>query len=160
MCEEKNMELVFQENLEDMVYNFGTESQEGAKAALRDCQDLFGCVSISHQTQIAEAFEMEHKIIKTIMRFIPSIKESVAEYEVVCCSGSRCAGNGSLEVLKAVKDTLDIDFNETTEDGKIRLSTQNCFKKCNLGPNIMVNGKFHHQMDRKKAKLLIEEIKK
>lgn len=42
----------------------------------------------------------------------------------------------------------EIDFKETTEDGKIRLLNQNCFKKCNLGPNVKVNGKFCHRMDR------------
>jgi len=38
-----------------------------------------------------------------------------------------------LEVLKTVKDTLNIDFDGTTKDKRIRLITQNCFKKYNLG---------------------------
>lgn len=58
-----------------------------------------------------------------------------------------------------MKDTLDIDFDETTEDGKIRLTTQNCFKKCNLGPNIMVNSRFYHKMNKVKAKELMKNIK-
>lgn len=47
---------------------------------------------------------------------------------------------------------LAMDFNETSADGKIRLRTQNCFKKCKDGPNIMINGKFYHHMDTEKTK--------
>lgn len=159
MIEEKNREFVFQESLSDLVDSFGTGSQEGAKAGLRRCQEIFDCVSVSHQRQIAESFQLDAKIIKTMIRFIPSIRESVVEYEVVCCSGARCAKNGSLEVLKAVRDVLGVDFDETTKDGRIRLTTQNCFKKCNLGPNIMINGKFYHGMDKAKMRKLMENIR-
>ena len=159
MCEgEKNRELYFAEELEYIVDRYGKKSQEGAKDALRFCQETFDYVSKAHQSQIAEAFELEDKIIKTLIKFTPSIKESIVEYEVVVCTGPRCAKNGSVEVIKAVKNTLGIDFNEITKDGRIKLSTQNCFKKCGMGPNIMINGKFHHKMTKEKAAELMKEI--
>lgn len=86
---------------------FGKGSQEGAKVSIRSCQDLFGCVSISNQKQIADAFDIDEKYIKTIIKFIPSIKQSKVEYEIVYCSGPRCAKNGSMEVLKTVKKNWD-----------------------------------------------------
>ena len=95
-----------------------------------------------------------------MIKFMPSIRESVVEYEIICCTGPRCAKNGSVEVLRTIKNTLGIDFGETTKDGRIRLTTQNCFKKCNLGPNIMVNGKFYHKMDKIKSEELMKKIKK
>lgn len=158
--EENNQELIFKNILDDLLDRFGAGSQEGVKEALRQCQDLYGCVSKSHQSQIGKSFELEAKLVRTIMRFMPSIKESRVEYEIVCCSGRRCQQNGSLEVLQTVKKTLGIDFGERTEDGKLRLSTQNCFKKCGQGPNIMVNGEFHHKMNREKAEKLMKDILK
>ncbi len=159
MSEMKDNELNFQEIMDVLLDNYGIGSQDGVKASLIECQKIFDCVSINHQEQIANSFKLDKKVISTIIKFMPSIKESIVEYEVVCCSGSRCAKNGSLEVLKAIKETLGVDFNETTKDGKIRLSTQNCFKKCNLGPNIMVNGKFYHKMDKVKVIELMKNIK-
>lgn len=159
MSEMKNNELNFQEIMDVLLDNYGIGSQDGVKASLIECQKIFDCVSINHQEQIANSFKLDKKVISTIIKFMPSIKESIVEYEVVCCSGSRCAKNGSLEVLKAIKETLGVDFNETTKDGKIRLSTQNCFKKCILGPNIMVNGKFYHKMDKVKVIELMKNIK-
>lgn len=158
MLEERNEELIFRDRLEEIVESFGEGNQEGAKMAIKECQEDFGFVSISHQKQIAEAFGLDEKIIKTVIKFMPSIKESKVEYEVICCTGPRCAKNGSVEVLKEVKNILGIDFNETTEDGRIQLRGQNCFKKCKFGPNIMINGKFHHQMDRKKVQEVLGKM--
>lgn len=45
------------------------------------------------------------------------------------------------------------------QDRIIRLTTQNCFKKCNLGPNTMANDKFHNKMNKVKLKELIESIR-
>lgn len=159
MLEERNEELIFKEGLEETVNSFGKASQEGAKVSIRNCQDYFGYVSISHQRQIADAFELDEKIIKTIIKFMPSIKESKVEYEIVCCTGPRCAKNGSMEVLKTVKSILGMDFNETSKDGRIRLRAQNCFKKCKDGPNIMINGKFYHHMDVEKTRQILDQIK-
>lgn len=158
MMEANDNELIFQESLETLVDNYGSGSQEGIKAGLIECQNLFECVNVNHQKEIAESFQVDTKLIKTMIKFMPSIKESIVEYEVVCCSGSRCAGNGSMEVIKVVKDTLGIGINDTTEDGKIRLTTRNCFKKCGLGPNIKVNDEFHHKMDKTKSANLMKDI--
>ena len=159
MLEERSAELIFKEGLEEIVNSFGKRSQEGAKVSIRNCQDYFGYVSISHQRQIADAFGLDEKIIKTIIKFMPSIKESKVEYEIICCTGPRCAKNGSMEVLKTVKSTLGMDFNETSKDGRIRLRAQNCFKKCKDGPNIMINGKFYHHMDVEKTRQILDQIK-
>lgn len=160
MSEIENKEILFREIVDVLVDNYGVGSQEGIKACLKECQKAFDCVSINHQRQIAESFQVDKKIISTMIKFMPAIKEAIVEHEVICCSGSRCAKNGSIEVLKAVKETLGLDFNETSKDGKIRLLTQNCFKKCNLGPNIMVNGTYHHKMDKSKSIELMKNIKK
>ena len=158
MKDEKNLEIEFKEYLNDLKDSFGKGSQEGVKIAIRECQEVFGLVSKGHQNDIAKAFELDENMISAIIKFMPSIKESNIEYDIVCCTGSRCGKNGSYEVLETVKSILGLDFNETSKDGKIRLKNQNCFKKCKLGPNIMINGKFYHQMNKEKTKKLLKEI--
>lgn len=159
MNELENKELSFQETIKSICDSYGDGSQEGVKASLKECQKIFDCVSVAHQHQIADLFRVDHKVVATLMKFMKNLKESIVEYEIICCTGARCAKNGSVEVIRAVKETLGIDFNEATSDGRIRLSTQNCFKQCHLGPNVMVNGVFHHRMDRTKAIALIKSIK-
>ncbi|MDO4766515.1 MAG: NAD(P)H-dependent oxidoreductase subunit E [Eubacteriales bacterium] len=148
-------ELRFREELEILVDSFGTENQDGVKEALRTCQEWFGCIAKSHQAQIADAFAVPLNTIKIFMKLNKSLKESIVEYDIICCTGGRCSKNGSLAVLTAISKELGISHNEITPDGKIHFRTQNCFKQCNLGPNVMVNGKFYHAMDAKRAQALI-----
>lgn len=154
-----SLEPDFKETLKEIVLDYGIGNQDGIRLALKICQENFSCVSPSHQNLIAEAFQIKPTTIKTFMKLNKSLKESLVEHEVVCCTGQRCASNGSLAILKAVTDELGIGYNEITEDGRIRLRTQNCFKKCKLGPNIMVNGIFHHHMDVESAKKLMQKLK-
>lgn len=158
MIEERNTELTLKEILEEAVDRFGKGSQEGAKDAIKSCQEEFGCVSQDHQSQIAEAFELKENIIKAIIKFMPSIKESKVKYEIVCCTGPRCANNGSMEVIKTVQKMLGIRFDQTTSDGNICLRSQNCFRQCKFGPNIMINGKLYHNIDKIKVEKIIKEI--
>lgn len=157
--EEKNEKLMFSEDVKYMVEDFGKQNQDGIKFALNRCQDIFGCVSKADQEEIANAFEVDIKIVKTLIKLSRTLKESIVEYEIICCSGSRCAKNGSVEVLKEVRKTLGIDFGETSDDGRIRLTTQNCFKKCGEGPNMMINGVFHHKLDKEKTRKILEGLK-
>lgn len=149
----------FEEELLNAAERFGPKNQEGIKYALNIAQDEFGCVDENCRLMIAKAFSVEDKIVKTLIRFTPSIKEEIVDCEIVCCSGPRCAKNGSVEVLRTFREELGIDFNETTEDGKVRLTLKNCFKHCGRGPNVCVNGKFYHEMDKNKTVSLIKELK-
>ena len=159
--EERNMQVEFNEEIENILNNYGKKSQDGVKEALRYTQEVFKCVSKQHQKQIADLFDVDIKIITTLMKLTPSLKDSIVEHEVICCTGRRCASNGSVEVIKAVKKSLGLDFNETSEDGKVRLTSQNCFKKCNMGPNIMIDGEFYHYMSKDKViEVLNKEVLK
>lgn len=154
-----NSKMDFKERLDKILYDFGEGSQEGVKSALRMCQDEFDCVSVAHQNQIAQAFSVNLNIVKTFMKLNKTLKESSVEHEIVCCTGPRCSNNGSLAVLNAIVQELKISPNQITDDKKISLNTQNCFKKCKMGPNIKVDEKFYHHMDETKAKELIKQIK-
>lgn len=156
----RNIEWEFKERLEELVEGYGEGNQTGVKEALNLCQELFGCVSVAHTKTIANEFNVAQAIVNTFIKLSPSIKTSIVENEVVCCSGPRCSANGSMAVIKSIKDELGISFDETTPDGKIRLSSQNCFKHCGKGPNVMVNGEILHHLDDKKAKEVIKGLKK
>ena len=145
--------------LKEIRDNFGEGSQEGVKESFRICQNNFGYLSKENKDKIGQLFGIKANVLDTILKFMPSVKESVVEYEIVCCSGSRCSKNGSFDVIKTIKEGLSIKLGEVSGDGKIRLDTQNCFKKCNVGPNVIVNGHLHSQMDKEKALELVRDIK-
>lgn len=148
----------FADDVEALATRYGKGNQDGIKDALNIAQEEFGCAEIRCQNLIAEAFDVELNLVKTLIKFNKNITESKVLYEVVCCTGERCKNNGSFQVLKTIRKELGIDFDETTPDGRILLRTQNCFRQCGKGPNIRVNGDFHHKMDAEKVKVLVEKL--
>ncbi|MFC2158639.1 complex I 24 kDa subunit family protein [Acidobacteriota bacterium] len=63
--------------------------------------------------------------------------------EVHICSGSACFVRGSSQLLDAVEGVIGIRPGETDSETKFSLETGNCLGSCNLGPEIIVEGKHH-----------------
>jgi len=63
--------------------------------------------------------------------------------EVHVCTGPSCYVRGSTCLLDKVQDQIGIRPGETDPDSKYSLETGNCLGCCNLGPEIIVDGKHH-----------------
>jgi len=62
----------------------------------------------------------------------------IGKHHVQCCTTTPCWLRGSDEVVRACKDTLGIDFGETTPDGKFTLTEVECLGACVNAPMIQV----------------------
>jgi len=72
-------------------------------------------------------------------------------HEVHVCTGSSCHVRGSTRLLDRVQDLTGIRPGETDSDSKFSLETGNCLGCCNLGPEIIVDGKHHGRVTPDKA---------
>ncbi|NIM65376.1 MAG: NAD(P)H-dependent oxidoreductase subunit E [Candidatus Latescibacteria bacterium] len=72
-------------------------------------------------------------------------------HEVHVCTGSSCHVRGSTRLLDAVQELIGIRPGETDSDSKFSLDTSNCLGCCNLGPEIIVDGKHHGKVTPAKA---------
>jgi NADH-quinone oxidoreductase subunit E len=63
--------------------------------------------------------------------------------EVHVCTGPSCYVRGSTRILDKVQDLIGIKHGETVPDAKFSLETGICLGCCNLGPEIIVDGKHH-----------------
>ncbi len=77
--------------------------------------------------------------------------------EVQVCTGSSCNVRGSARLLDAVQDLIGIRPGETDSDSKFSLETCNCLGCCNLGPEIIINGKHHGRMTPAKAEEVLKD---
>ncbi len=69
-----------------------------------------------------------------------------ARNQVHVCTGSSCHVRGSTGILDKVQDLVGIRPGETDSEARFSLETINCLGCCNLGPEIVVNGKHHANM--------------
>ena len=80
-------------------------------------------------------------------------------HEVQVCTGSSCHVRGSTRVLDAVQALLGIKPGETDPDSRFSLETGNCLGCCNLGPEIIVDGKHHGRVTPDKAEEVLKNYK-
>lgn len=81
------------------------------------------------------------------------------KYEIKVCDGTACHVRGSMPVLNAIKQTLNLENGHyTTENGLFSLETVSCLGACGLAPVVVVNGKVYPQMTADAIKIVIETI--
>jgi NADH:ubiquinone oxidoreductase subunit E len=68
------------------------------------------------------------------------------KYLVRVCLGTACYVRGGKQVLSALKNELNIDVGQTTEDRMFSLDIGRCFGACGLSPVIMVNDDVHQRV--------------
>jgi NADH-quinone oxidoreductase subunit E len=75
-----------------------------------------------------------------------------ARNEAHVCTGPSCYVRGSTPLLDSLQDLIGIQPGETDRDSKFSLETGNCLGCCNLGPEIIVDGKHHSRLTPNKVK--------
>ena len=79
---------------------------------------------------------------------------------VTVCSGTACHVRGGPKVLQEIENHLNIGVDETTPDKKFTLETVRCLGACALGPLMVVDGKYHGQMNAKKVIPILKKYSK
>ena len=86
--------------------------------------------------------------------------EPKGKYEIKVCDGTACHVRGSMPVLTAVKQCVNLkDGKFTSEDGMFSVETVSCLGACGLAPVMMINEKVYPKMTADAVKIAIDAIK-
>jgi NADH-quinone oxidoreductase E subunit len=77
-------------------------------------------------------------------------------HTVRCCRGTACHVKGGHNIIKAIKQNLGIEPNETTEDMRFTFETVACLGTCFLAPAMMVNNDYYGHLNAGKIKSILE----
>jgi NADH-quinone oxidoreductase subunit E len=75
------------------------------------------------------------------------------------CQTSSCWLRGSEEIVKHIKDKLNIKVGEATADGMFTLKTVECLGSCGTAPMLQCGADFHENLTIEKVDALIEKMK-
>ncbi|GIV66177.1 MAG: NADH-quinone oxidoreductase subunit NuoE [Chloroflexota bacterium] len=67
------------------------------------------------------------------------------------CESAPCHVVGGREVFEALKETLGLEPNETSPDGKWTLITTSCLGVCSVGPVIVIDEDIYGNVDARKV---------
>lgn len=82
-----------------------------------------------------------------------------AKYNISVCLGTACFVLGGEKVLKALKEKLNIEIGETTEDGKFKLQQVRCLGCCSMAPVLSINEEIYSHVTVNDIEKILTECK-
>ena len=83
------------------------------------------------------------------------------KYEIRVCDGTACHVRGSMPVLNAIRNKLNLKEGKlTTDNGLFSLETVSCLGACGLAPVCMINDKVYPQMTSDAISIILDELMK
>lgn len=87
--------------------------------------------------------------------------EPKGKYEIKVCDGTACHVRGSMPVLNAVREKLNLQQGKiTTENGLFSLETVSCLGACSLAPAVVINEKVYPKMTPEAVLIIIDTLLK
>ena len=86
--------------------------------------------------------------------------EPKGKYEIKVCDGTACHVRGSMPVLTAVKQCINLKSGKfVSEDGMFSVEIVSCLGACGLAPVMVINEKVYPKMTADAVKIVIDTIR-
>jgi NADH:ubiquinone oxidoreductase subunit E len=153
-CDNQNLQIVRQ-----MVDDAG-DNKWTLIPLLQSIQNKIGFIPPETIPHISRSLGLFPSQVQGVISFYSQLyTEPRGKNTVRVCRGTACHVRGGKTILKLVKQQLNIEEDQTTEDMEYTLETVACIGVCALAPNIAIGNKVFGQMNPKKVERLLK-IKK
>ena len=152
------------EKIDREKFNSILDDYRGQKWALipllQRVQGEFGYIPPETITPIAKTLHLFPSEVQGVITFYAQFSlKPKGKYVVRVCRGTACHVKGGKTILRLVKQYLNIDEGENTEDLKFTLETVACLGACALSPVMMVNKNYFGKMNPKRVELVLNQFK-
>ena len=107
---------------------------------LHEAQLIYGYLPIEVQKIIAEGMNIPLAEVYGVVTFYAQFSlKPKGEYKISVCLGTACYVKGADLVLDKLKESLDIQVGDCTEDGKFSMDACRCIGACGLAPVLTIN---------------------
>ena len=126
---------------------------------LHGIQDALGYVPSEAVPMIAEGLNQSRAEIHGVISFYHHFRTSApGKHTLQICRAEACQSMGSRQREAHAKQTLGIDFHQTTADREISLEAVYCLGNCACSPSIRVNDDIVGRVTPEKLDQLVEEL--
>jgi len=128
---------------------------------LQDISDIFNFVPPEVIPHLAEKLGLDESLVYGVATFYKTISLTPrGKFIVNVCTGTACHVRGAERIMDALKDRLNLEEGQTTEDMQFTLEAVRCIGCCASGPVITVNKETHGGLDRASALETIKDYSK
>lgn len=138
------------------------DGQEGALIPLlQSAQDTYGYISEKAMDYISHVTGIPTADIYGVVTFYAQFRtKPLGEYVVKVCNGTACHVNGAKPISDTINDELNINYDETSDDGKFSLLSVACIGCCSLAPVILINDETYGRLTPAKLRKVIRQYKR
>jgi len=156
--------VVDREAVAELVRNIKKQALEERDMlinALHQIQDRFGnYIPVEAAKVVAEELNVpESKVYEVLTFYTMFSTKPRGKYIIRVCVNLPCHVTGGRQIVETLKETLGIDFDQTTKDGLFTLERTSCLGLCGVAPVIMVNDEYYGDLTPKKVKEIIENLR-
>lgn len=143
----------------ELVKKLGNE-RKSLLPILQEIQKKFNYIDEHSQQVVADLLNLHPVEVNSVISFYAFLYDSPRGRNIVrVCKNIVCEFHGSKGIAKALRDELGIDFDQTTDDGRVTLEYANCFGMCDKSPSILINDNIHEKVNKETVLNLIRELK-
>ncbi len=114
---------------------------------LNDVQHRYRHIPHQAMEEVAELLGIQTADVLDTVSFYEEFRTRPAgKYVIGVCQSIACEVCGHQAILDHLRNTLDIEPGETTEDGKFSLMTLECLGSCDTAPAALVNAQLHEKL--------------
>lgn len=136
------------------------QKRSGVFEALRYVQaENDGYLSVPLMKAVAAHLQLPDIAVYEVASFYTMYNlEKVGKHLVQVCTNVSCMLNGSDKIVAHLKQTLGIDFDETTADGRVTLKEVECLGACVKAPVCQIGYTYHENLTPDKLDAILASL--
>ncbi|WP_341226820.1 NADH-quinone oxidoreductase subunit NuoE [uncultured Arcticibacterium sp.] len=150
------------EKVEEIIARYPEGKQKSALLPiLHLAQEQFGWLSSKTMDYVAGLLSIQPVEVYEVATFYTMFHlKPVGKHVIEYCRTGPCCVMGGEEVYAHLRDKLNIETGQTTEDGLITLKEVECLAACGWGPCFQIREKYFMHLDNQKVDEIIEDLRK
>jgi NADH-quinone oxidoreductase subunit E len=124
-------------------------------------QEFGGWLDVSTMDYVASLLQLKPIEVYEVATFYSMYNlKPVGKYIFEVCQTGPCMVNGSDEIIDYIKQKLNINIGETTQDGLFTLKTVECLGACGYAPMMQLGKTYREHLTKEKVDAIIDECVK
>jgi formate dehydrogenase subunit gamma len=126
---------------------------------LHSVQDTLGYIPAESVPIIAKELNLSRAEVHGVISFYHYFRETPpGKHTIHLCRAESCQAMGGKQLENHVKSTLDIEFHETTKDGKFTLEPVYCLGNCACSPAMQIDEEIYGRVTAKTFDATISDM--
>ena len=140
----------------DRVMTDYQKSEKNLIQILHIAQSIWGYLPLNVLKHMSREMNIPLSKITGVVSFYSFFStKKKGEHTIQVCLGTACYVRGGKKIVDKLKEILNLEVGDTTEDGKYSLSVARCIGACGLAPAMTIDGEVFKQVNPNKLNEII-----